>query len=135
MNCPNCGRPSEEGMSFCAACGTMLSRPVSEGTVPGTRMCMTCGRTIPAEYNICPFCGTNNAFVQPTTYKEPLGGIKYVAYIVAFLIPIIGVIWGIVWAVGTDQEKKSAGFVMIIISILGWVLNFILLSALLSAAY
>jgi hypothetical protein len=109
----------------------MLNKPASVGTSSGTRMCMTCGRTIPSEYNICPYCGSGSAFNPQPYIRQPLGNFKYAAYIIGFLIPIVGVIWGIIWAIDKDPEKKSAGQITIIISILGWVFNFVLLSALL----
>jgi hypothetical protein len=50
-----------------------------------------------------------------------------VAWLLAFLVPIIGVIWGIIWMLDKDQEKKDAGKITLIIGIVAWLLNFICL--------
>ncbi|HVO77377.1 MAG TPA: hypothetical protein VMS79_00755 [Methanomassiliicoccales archaeon] len=96
-----------------------------------TRMCMGCGRVIPAEYNVCPFCGApqNVRYGQPQMPPvEPLGsGMTILLYVLSFLIPIVGLIAGIVlWATGPDESRKHVGMICILISIVGWVLTILL---------
>jgi RNA polymerase subunit RPABC4/transcription elongation factor Spt4 len=127
----------QKDAKFCTYCGaTVRSR---ETTVPSgqspTRLCLACGRSYPSEYSFCPYCGTYPAGapsqpstpdqLYPTYHKEPLGAIKYVAYIVAFLIPLVGVIWGIIWLLDKDQEKKDAGKITLVVALVGWLLNFL----------
>jgi len=89
-------------------------------------MCPTCGWSIPAEYRICPNCGAGAAPAPQPYYKEPLGNIKYVAYLVAFLEPFIGLIWGVIWAADSDPEKKRVGTITALISVVLLVLRFLL---------
>ncbi len=135
--CPNCGQAIQRDARFCTYCGASVQpRDATAPSAQGpTRVCQACGRSYPSEYSFCPYCGTypSSAPGQPAPpyqpypmyQKEPLGAIKYVAWIVAFLIPLIGVIWGIIWLLDKDQEKKDAGKITLIIAIAAWLLNFL----------
>jgi hypothetical protein len=137
ISCLNCGQAIQKGASFCTYCGAKVQSGDTTPPAVGspTRHCLACGKSYPSEYSFCPYCGTYPSAgpsqppapyqPYPTYQKEPLGAIKYVAYIVAFLIPIIGVIWGIIWLLDKDQEKKNAGKITLVIALLGWLLNFI----------
>ena len=137
--CLSCGQAIQKDAKFCSHCGAPVRSqdtvaPASQGS---TRLCLTCGRSYPSEYSFCPYCGSypsstsrqGQAYGQPypVYQKEPLGAIKYLAWILALLIPIIGVIWGIIWIMDKDQEKKDAGKITLIIGLLAWLLNFICL--------
>ena len=137
--CLSCGQTILKDARFCSHCGAPVqsTETVAPSSQGATRLCLTCGRSYPSEYSFCPHCGSypaGGAPSQQTNYqsypiyqKEPLGPIKYVAWLLAFLVPIIGVIWGIIWMLDKDQEKKDAGKIALIIGIVAWLLNFICL--------
>lgn len=137
ISCLNCGQAIQKDARFCTYCGASVHS--SETPAPSeqsqTRLCPACGRSYLSEYSFCPYCGSypTGGTSQPSTpyqpyptyNKQPLGAIKYVAYIIAFLIPLIGIIWGIIWLLDKDQEKKDAGKITLVIALVGWLLNFI----------
>lgn len=135
--CLSCGQAIPKDSQFCLRCGAAVrsreTKVPSEQGVP--RLCMTCGRSHPAQYSFCPYCGAypGAGQIYPSHQRQPLGNIRYVAYIVAFLIPIVGLIWGIIWAIDRDGEKKHAGKITIVISLLTWLLNCIIVFVLLTA--
>ena len=53
MNCPNCGKPLQEGAKFCMGCGQRIPRCPTCGTVllKRAKFCMGCGTRIPDEIN------------------------------------------------------------------------------------
>jgi RNA polymerase subunit RPABC4/transcription elongation factor Spt4 len=137
--CLSCGQAIQKEARFCPFCGASVrSRETSApaGQSP-TRLCLACGRSYPNEFSFCPHCGSYPTTSPPPTgepyrpyptyQKEPLGGIKYVAFLLAFLIPIIGIIWGIIWLLDKDQEKKDAGKITIVIALASWFLAFVCL--------
>lgn len=95
----------------------MLTPPIwGGGASHSTRTCTRCGRAIPSESSICPYCGDGAYYGQPTHDREPLGSLKTIAYLVAILVPAIGFIWGLIWAIDQDPEKKHTGKVMMVVS-------------------
>ncbi len=57
MRCDNCGTMNPEGMKFCGNCGKPLAVAPAVTAEPRARNCVSCGRTIPWEANICMYCG------------------------------------------------------------------------------
>ena len=58
--CPNCGFNNPDGAIFCNQCGKDM-RPVVTGPtvaspLPNTRPCVSCGRMIPSDASLCPYC-------------------------------------------------------------------------------
>ena len=51
MNCPNCGKPLQEGAKFCMSCGQRIPRCPSCGNLlqKPAKFCMSCGERIPEE--------------------------------------------------------------------------------------
>jgi len=91
-----------------------------------TRMCTGCGRQIPVEYNVCPHCGRpqNQPYGPapgPQPYGqpqyEPLGGLRYVLYILSFLFWIAGIIIFLIWMNDPNPEKRHVGRNCLYISI------------------
>jgi len=79
------------------------------------KVCLSCGQQVPVQYNVCPYCQ------KPTSGKpagEELGAIKYLFYILAIFIPILGIIIGIVLMISDDPEKKKVGKTCLLIGIL-----------------
>jgi hypothetical protein len=93
-----------------------------------TKVCTGCGRQIPAEYNICPFCGRpqnqQQPYYSPSTqpyqqqqHFEPVGGIRYVLYLLSFFSLIIGFVMFLIWMNDPNPEKRRIGKNCLIISV------------------
>lgn len=105
-------------------------------------MCTGCGRQIPVEYNVCPHCGRPQnqpaynqpapPYGQPQQY-EPVGGLKYVLYILSFLSLLIGFIIFLIWMNDPNPEKRHIGKNCLLISLAAIVLA-ILCGVILAAA-
>ena len=102
-----------------------------------TRMCTGCGRKLPTEYNICPYCGRpqnqqqpyGSPYTQPYQQQqqyEPVGGIKYVLYLVSFFSLIIGFIIFLLWMNDSNLEKRQIGKNCLIISAVTLILSVLL---------
>ena len=59
-NCPECGAPVNDGMSFCDTCGFQLS-----ASLPHTSVCPSCGTSASADMAFCSACGANLRNYQP----------------------------------------------------------------------
>lgn len=51
-----------------------------------------------------------------------MGALKYVLYIISFLMPIIGIIIGIIFMISSEPEKKKVGKNCLILAIVSIVL-------------
>lgn len=59
MKCSNCGEHINDTANFCKACGTKITRNLSDNT---SQICRQCGSQGSATASFCPFCGT--PFIQ-----------------------------------------------------------------------
>jgi len=79
------------------------------------KTCLSCGQQIPIQYNVCPYC-------QKATSGKPagegMGGMKYVFYILSFLIWPLGILLGIILLISDDPEKKHVGKNCILIAVI-----------------
>lgn len=69
MNCPNCGKPFQEGAKFCMGCGQRIPRCPTCGTVllKRAKFCMVDGTRIPDEINaLIP-----ESVQEPVVTEEP----------------------------------------------------------------
>jgi predicted nucleic acid-binding Zn ribbon protein len=57
MKCEACGFDNPMGMRFCGNCGRPLAVPAVEGAGVKSRNCVSCGRPIGWDANICMYCG------------------------------------------------------------------------------
>ncbi len=59
MRCDNCGAVNPEGLKFCGNCGKPLLMGGSMAVTPEgkARNCVSCGRAIGWDANICMYCG------------------------------------------------------------------------------
>jgi len=106
-----------------------------------TKSCVSCGRQIDAEYNICPYCGRPQnihqqygqslaqPYWQPQQY-EPVGALRYVLYILSFFSILIGFIMFLVWNNDPNPEKRHVAKNCLIISVVAIAL--VLLSVLMA---
>ncbi|WP_286229601.1 hypothetical protein [Neobacillus mesonae] len=51
------------------------------------------------------------------------GGLKFLLYLVSFLIPIVGIILGIIWMNDQELDKKAVGKNCLIVAIVSIVLS------------
>ena len=58
--CPVCGAPVEEGIKFCAECGTQLERVATAPApaAPAEKRCPVCGCVVGEDAKFCAECGT-----------------------------------------------------------------------------
>jgi RNA polymerase subunit RPABC4/transcription elongation factor Spt4 len=137
--CLSCGRVIKRDAKFCSYCGANLRgyEPITPSGQEATRLCTTCGKIYSSTSLLCPYCGsypTGNGHQTGSSYEsypmhqeQPLGSIKYIAYLVALLIPILGIIWGIVWVLDKDKEKRAAGRITLMIGVWTFFLGLICL--------
>ena len=89
MFCGNCGKPLNEGASFCPECGTPVKKIETENVnVEETTASQSQPNNIPIRN------------YDPRFDYTPLGAWSYFLYTLLFSIPIIGFIFAIVFAVG-----------------------------------
>ncbi len=72
-----------------------------------SRMCVSCGRTLPWDANVCPYCGHDYRYQGKKKGIDE--GTKIVFYILSFLIWIAGVIIGVIYYSKPDEESKHVG--------------------------
>lgn len=85
-----------------------------------SRNCVSCGRAIAWDANVCPYCGHDfripMAAAQPVERVSTL--VKIIVYLVSIFIPIIGIIIGIIFYVNPNPEYKHVGKMCIILALL-----------------
>ena len=103
MKCAKCGQDSPEGMSFCGKCGNALERPAVTQDAPRNRYCVTCGRVISWEANVCQYCGHD---FRPKPPAKPAEGDQLVlGGILSILAGIVSIL--LVAAVNLDGSNMS----------------------------
>ncbi|HEX9909032.1 MAG TPA: hypothetical protein VGB78_11320 [Thermoplasmata archaeon] len=83
----------------------------------GSRTCVSCGRALAWDANVCPYCGHDfrqAAAAQPVEHVSTL--VKIIVYLVSFFIPIIGIILGVVFYVNANPEYKQVGKMCLILA-------------------
>jgi hypothetical protein len=99
----------------------------SSGGSAGTRNCVSCGRAISWDANVCPYCGHDFRMQMAGMPAQPQisEGMKILFYILSFLIWIVGIIIGVIYYSKNDPESKHVGKMCIILAIVGvlfWVI-------------
>lgn len=73
-------------------------------------MCVSCGRSIQWDANVCPYCGHDYRYQAQYGKPEQISdGLKIVFYILSFLIWIVGLVIGLVYYSKPDPESKHVG--------------------------
>jgi len=93
----------------------------SSGGSTGTRDCVSCGRAISWDANVCPYCGHDFRMVMAPQMAQPQisEGMKILFYILSFLIFIVGIIIGVIYYTKPDPESKHVGKMCIILAVVG----------------
>ncbi len=91
-------------------------------TSPQTRYCVSCGRAIAWDANVCPYCGHDYRMPAMGYGQRPAPiseGMKILFYILSFLIWIAGLVIGIIYYSKDDPESKHVGKMALIFMVLG----------------
>ena len=120
MRCPSCGADNPAGSRICFRCNAMLS----SAETGQTRQCVSCGRTISWDANVCPYCGHDFRVPQTIRAVEPISnGMKILFYLLSFLIPLAGFIIGAIYWSKPDESSKHVGKMCIIFAVVGVLLT------------
>ncbi len=84
-----------------------------------TRNCVSCGRTIAWDANVCQFCGHDYRaqMAGPQPAARVGTGIRILVYLLSFFIPLLGFIIGAVFYSNKEPDYKHVGKVCIIIAL------------------
>lgn len=124
MKCPYCGFENVGSPAFCISCGHELAvapvAAVSPSGGTGSRFCVSCGRAIQFDANVCPYCGHDYRYPsyrmrQPETISS---GLRVVFYILSFLIPLVGIVLAVVYMTRPDPEPKEVGKICLILAVI-----------------
>jgi hypothetical protein len=92
------------------------------------RQCVSCGRQIDWDSNLCPHCGHDYRIVSTLAssemYEDQVSlGVRVLLYIVSLLIPIAGVVIGIVYYTKPDRESKHIGKMCLVLAVVSVLLT------------
>ena len=109
MYCRNCGKQSDEGVSFRPAGGARVGAPTEQPKNDTPRVyCKNCGREVSPDAALCPNCG---ARIEPQN-KKPVNALGIAGFVLSisalwggsvFVVPIVGLILS---ANGVAQREK-----------------------------
>ena len=118
MRCPQCDHDIPSNSTFCGSCGEPLGyRVASEHRMP-ERFCVSCGRSIDFDANVCPYCGHDFRYVpEKTTYAQISTGMRILYYVLSFFVGIAGIVIGAIFLSKPDPDYKRVGKICIIIGI------------------
>lgn len=126
--CPDCGWENADHSFYCGKCSKELPRPApvwgpvaqAPPGAAGPRMCVACGRSIPFEAWVCPYCGHDYSRQwRAPGQLEPLSdGMRIALYVLSVFVPLAGIIIGILFILKPDPEYKRVGKICLIIGVL-----------------
>src|SRR5512137_3045373 len=97
-----------------------------ESTGTTTRNCVSCGRTISWDANVCPYCGHDYrmAMMGPVQQAPQMSdGMKILLYIISFLFSIVGIIIGVYYMTKPEPEYKEVGKICLVLALVGIVVG------------
>ena len=96
------------------------------------RNCVSCGRSISWDANVCPYCGHDYRMQSfaPSQTAQMSDGMKILLYIISFLFSIVGIIIGVYYMTKNESEYKEVGKICLVLALVG-----IVISALCSLAF
>jgi len=120
MRCPYCGFENPGRLVFCNSCGKELPSTSASETAYAVRHCVSCGRSIGDDANVCPYCGHDYRFkAGPQVVRETIStGFKVVFYILSILVPFVGFIVGAIYYTKSDPESKHIGLICIVLGVI-----------------
>jgi hypothetical protein len=88
-----------------------------------TRQCVSCGRSIDWNYNVCPYCGHDYRYIAEQPGPRPVsGGLRVLFYILSLFVWLFGLAIGIVYLVRNDFESRHVGTICLLLGVLSAVL-------------
>jgi hypothetical protein len=91
-----------------------------------TRNCVSCGRSISWDANVCPYCGHDYRMQMMAPLQQgPLisDGMKILLYIVSFLFSLVGIIIGVYYMTKSEPEYKDVGKICLVLALVGIVIG------------
>ena len=121
MKCASCGTNNPEECLVCSKCGGRLDSVAPSQDSSGSRHCVSCGRAIQFDANVCPYCGHDYRIAVVPAQQQPIvsGGMRILFYILSLIIPLVGFIIGAIYYTRPDPESKHIGKICIILAIVG----------------
>lgn len=93
-----------------------------EMTSSQQRNCVSCGRPIAFDANVCPYCGKDYRMPVVAPQAEVGTGMKIFLYLLSFLIPIVGFIIGAIYYTKPEADYKHVGKMCILFGLLSIVI-------------
>ena len=99
---------------------------MSEAQSQQPRNCVSCGRSISWDANVCPYCGHDyraQAYAGQMRGETISSGVKILFYLLSFFIPIVGFIIGAIYYTKPEPELKEVGKMCLILAVLSIVIS------------
>lgn len=90
------------------------------------RNCVSCGRSISWDANVCPYCGHDyrmQSFAPVQAAGQMSDGMKILLYIISFLFSIVGIIIGVYYMTKPEPEYKEVGKICLVLALVGIVIG------------
>lgn len=113
MKCAQCGADNPLGMRFCGMCGKLVEAPAVTPGETRMRHCVSCGRALAWDVNVCQYCGHDFRMRPKEQAKDQLvvGG---VLTIVASVFSMV--LTSIIVSAGGDLEGEALAMVVVLYS-------------------
>jgi predicted RNA-binding Zn-ribbon protein involved in translation (DUF1610 family) len=101
---------------------------MSETQAQQPRNCVSCGRSISWDANVCPYCGHDfraQAYASQPRGETISSGVKILFYLLSFFIPIVGFIIGAIYYTKPEPELKETGKMCLILAVLSIVITIV----------
>jgi hypothetical protein len=98
---------------------------MSEAQSQQPRNCVSCGRSISWDANVCPYCGHDyrvQAYAGQPGGETISSGVKILFYLLSFFIPLAGFIIGAIYYGKPEPEMKEVGKMCLLLAVLSIVL-------------
>ncbi|MDH3364716.1 MAG: zinc ribbon domain-containing protein [Thermoplasmata archaeon] len=101
---------------------------MSEAQSQQPRNCVSCGRSISWDANVCPYCGHDyraQVYAGQPRGEQISSGVKILFYLLSFFIPLVGFIIGAIYYSKPEPEMKEVGKMCLILAVLAIVVVFV----------
>lgn len=113
MKCAQCGADNPLGMKFCGMCGKPVEAPAVTPGESRMRHCVSCGRVLAWDVNVCQYCG-HDFRVRPREQSKDQLVVGGVLTIVASVFSIV--LTSIMVSAGGDLEGEALALVIVLYS-------------------